>query len=139
MERYEIPVSQRLNIKNGADLILADGTVVPNSEITLPSNPPKSYAFCTDTILLKEIIPVIKEVDLLYHEATFAGDLAELAKKTFHSTSLQAAELAKLANAKKLLIGHFSSRYKSVTALVDESRTIFPETYAANDGDNFVL
>jgi len=139
LERYEIPVSQRQNIKNGADFILANGTVVPNSEITLPSNPPKSYAFCTDTIFLKEIIPVIEDVDLLYHEATFAGDLAELAKKTFHSTSLQAAELAKLANVKKLLVGHFSSRYKSVTALVDESRTIFPETYAANDGDSFVL
>lgn len=133
--RYEIPVSQRLNIKSGADLVLSDGTVIPNSEITIPARPPRSYAFCTDTIFIDEIIPIIEGVDLLYHEATFAADLKDLAKKTFHATSVQAAEIARLAHVKKLLIGHFSSRYKDVTPLVIEARTIFPETYAANDGD----
>lgn len=133
--RYDIPVSQRLNIKNGADLVLPDGSVIPNSEITIPSKPPRSYAFCTDTIFKKEIAPIIEGADLVYHEATFAAELKDLAKKTFHSTSVQAAEIARLARAKKLLIGHFSSRYKDVSTLVDEARTIFPETYAANDGD----
>ena len=139
LSRYEVPVSQRLNITNGADLILADGTVIPNSQITLPPNPTRSYAFCTDTLFLKKIVPTIEGVDLLYHEATFAGDLAVLAKKTFHSTSVQAAEMAKTAKVKKLVIGHFSSRYKSVLPLVEEARVIFPETYEANDGDCFEL
>jgi len=139
LERFDIPVSQRLNIKGGADLVLPDGNVVPNIELTIPSAPSRSYAFCTDTLPCKEIIPTIKDVDLLYHEATFAGDLEDLAKKTFHSTSLQAAEIAKLSNAKKLLIGHFSSRYKSASPLVEEARTVFPETFAAEDGACFEL
>jgi ribonuclease Z len=139
LELYEIPVSQRANIKMGADLILIDGTVIPNSEITQPPKPARSYAFCTDTIIQKNIIPTIERADLLYHEATFGGDLSELARKTFHSTSVQAAELAKLAGVKKLVIGHFSSRYKSTVTLVEEARAVFPETYAANDGDCFEL
>lgn len=139
LEKYDIPVSQRLNIKEGADLVLPDGTIVANSQLTAPSAPSRSYAFCTDTIFLKKILPIIEGVDLLYHEATFAGDLEELARKTFHSTSLQAAELAILAKAKKLLIGHFSSRYKSATPLVEEARTIFPDTFAAEDGACFEL
>ncbi len=139
LERYDVPVSQRSNIKNGADLILADGSVIPNKELTLPANPTRGYAFCTDTIFKKDIVSIIAGADLLYHEATFSGDLADLARKTFHSTSVQAAELALLADVKKLVIGHFSSRYKSVTSLVEEAREIFPETYAANDGDCFDL
>jgi ribonuclease Z len=135
LEIYEVPVSQRSNIKNGADLILADGSVIPNVELTLPANPARSYAFCTDTIFKKDIVSIIAGADLLYHEATFAGDLADLARKTFHSTSVQAAELAKLAGVKKLVIGHFSSRYKSVSPLLEEARAIFPETQAASDGD----
>jgi ribonuclease Z len=139
LERYEVPVSQRSNIKNGADLVLADGSVIPNIELTLPANPARSYAFCTDTIFKKDIVSIIAGADLLYHEATFAGDLADLAGKTFHSTSVQAAELAKLAGVKKLVIGHFSSRYKSVSPLLEEARAIFPETQAASDGDCYDL
>lgn len=137
--KYDVPVSQRQNIKKGADLVMPDGLVVPNSEITLPADAPRSYAFCTDTIFKKEIIPVIEGVDLLYHEATFAADLADLAKKTFHTTSVQAAEMARLSKVRKLVIGHFSARYKDISTLVEEARTIFPETYAANDGDCFEL
>jgi ribonuclease Z len=107
--------------------------------LTLPANPVRSYAFCTDTLYLKKIVPTIEGVDLLYHEATFASEMAELAKKTFHTTTTQAAELAKEAQVKKLVIGHFSSRYKSVSSLAEEARQIFPETYAANDGDCFEL
>lgn len=134
LEKYEVPVSKRMGIKGGADYLLPDGTVVPNVELTIPSRPPRKYAFCTDTLFREELIPVIREVDLLYHEATFASDLADLAKKTYHSTSLQAAELAMKAGAKKLLIGHFSSRYKDVSHLVDEARSLFPLTFAAEEG-----
>ncbi len=136
---YDIPVSQRLNIKNGADLTLPDGSVIPNCDLTLPPSPTRSYAFCTDTIFRKEILPTIEGVNLLYHEATFASDLAALAKKTFHTTSSQAAEMAKSAEVKKLIIGHFSSRYKNISQLVEEARAIFPETYDVNDGDTFEL
>lgn len=139
LELYEVPVSQRQNIKHGADLLLADGTVVPNSILTLPPAPIRSYAFCTDTLFRKEVVPHIEGATLLYHEATFAADLANLAKKTFHTTSVQAAELAKLAGVKQLVIGHFSSRYKDVALLVEEARAIFPETRAANDGDCYEL
>lgn len=139
LEKYEVPISQRSNIKNGADLVLADGTIIPNEQLTHPASPARSYAFCTDTLYLPKILPTIMGVDLLYHEATFSGDLSDLAKKTFHSTSVQAAEIARSAEAKKLIIGHFSSRYKSVESLVEEARAIFPETYAANDGDVFEI
>jgi len=139
LERYEIPVSQRNNIKNGADLLLPDGSVVPNRELTLPAKPPRTYAFCTDTIVRKEIVPLLEGTDLLYHEATFAANLSDLAGKTFHTTTVQAAGLASQARVKKLVIGHFSSRYKDVAPLVDEARVIFPETFAANDGDCFEL
>ncbi len=137
LRQYEVPIAQRAAIKHGADLILPDQTVVPNNELTLPSYPPRTYAFCTDTIYKKEIIPIVQDAGLLYHEATFADDLKDLAKKTFHTTTKQAAQLALKANAGKLLIGHFSSRYKSIDHLVEEAREIFPETYAANDGDCF--
>lgn len=139
LEKYEIPIAQRLNIKGGADLMLEDGTIVPNSELTLPSKPTRSYAFCTDTILLKENAPLIEGVDLLYHEATFDAELVDLARKTFHTTSLQAAELAVLAKVKKLLLGHFSSRYKNVSRLEEEARTVFPESYAVSDGDCYEM
>lgn len=139
LEKYDIPVSQRLNIKNGADLLLPDGRVVPNVELTCAPEPPRSYAFCTDTVFRKSIVPTIEGVDLLYHEATFAGELEDLARKTYHSTTLQAAEMARLANARKLVLGHFSSRYKDVEPLAEEARTIFPDTVAACDGDCFEL
>jgi len=139
IEKYNIPPSQRQNIKKGADWLLEDGTTVPNTAITQPSDPPRSYAFCTDTLFRKEIVSTIAGADLLYHEATFAADLEDLARKTFHTTSMQAAEIARMAQVKKLVIGHFSSRYKDVAPLVAEARAIFPETHAANDGDCFEL
>lgn len=139
LEKYDVPISQRSNIKHGADLVLSDGTVIPNKQLTHPASPSRSYAFCTDTLYLPRIMPTIQGVDLLYHEATFGGDLSDLAKKTFHSTSVQAAEIARSAGAKKLVIGHFSSRYRTVDHLVEEARLIFPETYAANDGDVYEI
>jgi len=134
-----IPIRDRVAIKGGADYCTPDGKIIPNLELTFPSDPVRSYAFCTDTVFRKQIIPIIENVDLLYHEATFADELSDLALKTYHSTSKQAAQLAVEARVKKLIIGHFSSRYKNVTTLVDEARVVFPNTFPANDGDRFDL
>jgi ribonuclease Z len=134
-----IPFLDRIRIKKGADLVLPDGSLVPNSELTLPAENPRSFAYCTDTIMLKKIIPVIEGVDLLYHEATFSDEVKDLAVKTYHSTAKQAAQIALEANVGKLIIGHFSSRYKDVNILVEEAREIFPNTFAVKDGDNFEI
>ncbi len=139
IEYLKVPIRERVAIKNGADYQKPDGTIIPNSELTYPSDPVRSYAFCTDTVPRKQIIPFIRNVDLLYHEATFSHDLKDLALKTYHSTSKQAAELATEAGVKKLIIGHFSSRYKNVAPLVEEARTVFPNTFPANDGERFEL
>jgi len=134
-----IPFLDRIRIKKGADLVLSDGSVIPNSDLTLPAEKPRSFAYCTDTVMLEKIIPVIEGADLLYHEATFSDAVSELAVKTYHSTAKQAAQIALKANVGKLIIGHFSSRYKDVNVLVDEAREIFPNTYAVNDGDHFEI
>lgn len=134
LEFHKIPVSEILSIKKGNDFIKPDGAVVPNSHLTLDREPGKSYAFCSDTAYLEDVVPYIKDVDLLYHEATFSDQDSERAKETFHSTASQAANIAKLSNAKQLIIGHFSARYKDVTLLVDQARKIFPNTTAAVEG-----
>jgi ribonuclease Z len=134
-----IPFPDRIRLKKGEDYILPDGTVIPNQELTFPAEKPRSYAYCTDTIVRENIIPVIEGVDLLYHEATFSDSVKDLAEKTFHSTAKQAARIALKANVGKLIIGHFSSRYKNANVLVEEAREIFPNTYAANDGDRFEI
>ncbi len=137
IKEYNIPVKDIVRIKQGADFTLPDGTSIPNALLTLPPQEPRSYAYCTDTRPNKENIPLLKGVDLLYHEATFAQEDASLAHETFHSTARQAAELAAEAEAGKLLIGHFSSRYKDISLLETEAREIFPDTTVVNDGDRF--
>jgi len=134
-----IPIRNRVAIKGGADYLTPEGRIIPNSELTFPPDPVRSYAFCTDTLPRNQIIPAIKDADLLYHEATFCDDLNDLALKTYHTTAKQAAMIAVEAGAKKLIIGHFSSRYKNERVLVDEARTVFPNTFAANDGARFEL
>ncbi|HEY3390807.1 MAG TPA: ribonuclease Z [Prolixibacteraceae bacterium] len=135
----KVPIKDRVAIKAGANFQTPEGRIIPNADLTFPPDPVRSYAFCTDTVCRKQIIPIIENVDLLYHEATFADELSDLALKTYHTTAKQAAQLAIQANVKKLIIGHFSSRYKSVKPLVDEAREVFPNTYPANDGDIFEL
>lgn len=139
VEELNIPFLDRIRIKKGADLLLQDGSVIPNCELTLPAQKPRSFAYCTDTKMVEKIVPFIEGVDLLYHEATFSDTEKELAEKTYHSTAKQAARIALKANAGKLIIGHFSSRYRNVKPLVDEAREIFSNTYAVNDGDNFEI
>jgi len=137
ISEYNIPLKDIVKIKQGEDFILPDGTCIQNSVLTLPPPLPRSYAYCSDTRPNKENIPLLKDVNLLYHEATFAHEDASLAHETYHTTARQAAELAAEAGAGKLIIGHFSSRYKDLSSLEAEARKIFPGTIAVNDGDRF--
>lgn len=134
IEKYNIPVVRIPAIKKGADFITEGGTVIPNGEITLPGPEPLSYAYCSDTMYFSRLSAFVKDVTLLYHEATFGSGLMELAVVTGHSTAREAARTALDANAGKLLIGHFSSRYNCIDELVNEAREIFAETYPAVDG-----
>jgi ribonuclease Z len=139
VEKYSIPLAEIVKIKQGGDYTTHEGRVIPNSELTYFASIPRSYAYCSDTRFFESLAPMVQGVDILYHEATFGTDMAKMAKATGHSTASQAATIAKLAGVKKLVIGHFSSRYKDIKPLLDESREIFPETYPANDGDTFTI
>jgi ribonuclease Z len=137
ISRYGIPVPRLAAIKKGADFVDENGRLVRNEELTKEGAQPISYAYCSDTRYFKRLASFVKNVDLLYHEATFGAENAELAKITGHSTTLEAARVALDANAGTLLIGHFSSRYRKVEPLVSEARQIFRETYAAVDGSTY--
>lgn len=134
LAEYEVPVEQIPSLKAGKDFITSDGRRIPNSRITLPPLLPRSFAYCSDTRFTESILPWIKGVDLLYHEATFAEDKRLQAEETYHSTAAQAATIARKAGVRTLLIGHFSSRYLHVEPLLEEARAIFPETYPAEEG-----
>ena len=131
---YQVPVRCMKDIKQGQDYVTPEGEVVPNSRLTRPAAPPKRYAFCSDTAYNRSIIPIIEGADLLYHESTFAEcDLAR-AKETFHSTARQAAEIARDAHVKRLVIGHYSARYEDLSELHREAEAVFPGTILGNEG-----
>ena len=136
---YRVPVFELNRIKNGEDYVTPDGTVVPNHRLTTPSDPPRSYAYCSDTAYLKSIVPQIKGVDLLFHEGTFAQCDAARAKETYHTTAAQAAEIALEAEAKQLVIGHFSARYEDESILLKEAQAIFPSTLLAKENLRITL
>lgn len=137
VKALNIPVEQFYEIKNGADFIKDDGTVIRNNEITNNPHRVRSYAFCSDTSYFEPIIPQIKNVDLLYHETTFMQDRAEAAADKFHATTIEAATIAKKAEVKRLIIGHFSNRYDDPKLLLDEAQTVFKNTQLALDGKVF--
>ena len=130
----EIQTCDYHNIKAGKDVVLENGEIIKNEELTLPPTKTKSYAFCSDTSYKEDIVPIIKEVDLLYHEATFLSDREDLAKKTKHSTAKQAAQIALQANVNQLIIGHYSSRYKNIELFKEEASTIFQNVILAETG-----
>ena len=139
VQNYEIETCYFQNIKNGKDIILEDGRIVLNSELTFNPEQPKSYAFCSDTIYNESIIPIIKNVDVLYHETTFLESEAALAKKTMHSTAKEAARIALQANCNQLILGHYSTRYESIKLFREEAQTIFENTLLGDDGKVFEL
>lgn len=130
---YQVPEYAINQIKNGADWTTPDGEIIPNRYFTRPSEPARSYAYCSDTCYLPELQEHLKNVDLLFHEATFGKDLEKRAQETFHTTAEQAATLARDSQAGRLCIGHFSARYEDETPLLHEAREIFPNTILARE------
>jgi ribonuclease Z len=137
IDELDIPLEKIAEIKEGADFVKENGEVVPNASITKPRPHSASYAFCSDTAFHPPIIDQIKNVDLLYHEATFLQAMADRAKATFHSTAEQAATIAHRAGAKQLIVGHYSARYKDVTPFYEEASQIFPNTLLAEEGKSY--
>ncbi len=135
----EIEICDYQNLKNGKDFILQNGELITNDSLTFEPTKPLSYAFCSDTAYSESIVPIIKNTDLLYHEATFLDDKIELAKTTKHSTASQAATIAKMAKVSQLIIGHYSNRYKSKDDFLIESKVIFNNTQLAEEGKTFEI
>lgn len=138
LHEYQIPIASYQDLKNGEDFEYK-GKIIPNDELTTPARKARSYAFCSDTRYDESILPAIKNVNLLYHEATFLSDKKERAKETFHSTAADAATIALKAGVKRLIIGHFSARYKNLYPLLEEAREVFPDTTLAIEGDSFKI
>ena len=130
---HQIPLWMINRIKNGEDYVKEDGTLVPNSVLTIPSDKARTYAYCSDTSFQPHIVEQIKGADLLFHEATFAQSEAIRARQTLHSTAKQAATIARDAEAKRLVIGHFSARYDTEDVLLEEAQSIFPSTILAKE------
>jgi ribonuclease Z len=136
---YEIPAAYYERLKEGLDYETRSGGIIKNEWVTLPGIPPKSYAFCADTIYDESIAAKTKDVSLLYHETTYLKDLEARAADRFHSTTLQAAAIAKKANAQKLLIGHFSSKYETLEPFLEETIREFPNTQLAIEGVTYYV
>lgn len=130
---YGVPVYELNRIKNGADYVTPDGEVIANERLTRPSDPPRSYAYCSDTLPLASVVEQVRGADLLFHEATFVEEDAPRAKETFHTTAAQAAAIAREAGVKRLLVGHFSARYDNEDLLLEQACAVFPETMLAKE------
>lgn len=135
--KYGISRASFQNIKNGKDVILEDGTVIPNIELTFDPPVPKSYAYCSDTGYDPDMVPQIKNVNVLYHESTFLESEKRLSTKTKHATAKEAAAIAKAANVGTLILGHYSTRYKSIEVFKVEAESVFPNVQLADDGKTF--
>lgn len=136
---YEIPAAFYEKLQQGFDYANKKGSIVPNEEVTIPGPRPRSYAYCADTIYDERIAEKVKDVDLLYHEATYLKDLHERAAARYHSTTIQAAEIAKKAGAGKLLIGHFSSKYENLDEFLTEASAVFGNTELALQGSCYMI
>lgn len=134
IECYGVPKSQINNIKAGMDWVTEEGEVIPNSRLVRPADAPRSYAYCSDTRYLPRLAEWVKGVNLLYHEATFDEEHVIRAQQTCHSTARQAAQTALDAEAKKLVVGHYSGRIKDENVLLAEAQEVFPETVLGREG-----
>ena len=133
--RYGLSLAEIGTLKRGEAVLRPDGQVIPNSEAAYIPYEPRSYAYCSDTAPFPQLKEWVKGVTLLYHESTFPAEMEEMAAKTYHSTTLQAAQMAKDAGVGRLLVGHYSSRFPSLDFFLDELRSIFPNTDLAHDMD----
>src|SRR5690606_25128103 len=134
-----VPTTLLPAIKRGQDYTAPDGTVHRWQELTIDPAQPRSYAYCSDTVRTPGYLPYIQQVDLLYHEATFLHEMHDRAVATYHTTALQAAEIAAEVGAKKLLIGHYSARYKDLKPRLHESKSVFPDTQLALEGSWYTI
>jgi len=137
LANHDISVEDIIKIKNGEVFIDTSGNIYRNADITITPPPPRSFAYCSDTRYFEPAIPFINGSDLLYHEATFMEEMNETAHEKYHSTAIDAAKTAKLAQVDELIIGHFSARYKELEKLLDEARSVFPNTTLAQEGKIF--
>ena len=136
---YDIPSASYHKLQNGEDYISTDGTVVKNELLTIENVKPKSYAFCADTIYDESLCGIIADADLMYHESTYPAALVEKAAERFHSTTKQAATIALKANARKLLIGHFSAKFENLMQFESEAREVFTNTELAAEGTTYLV
>ncbi len=134
---YKIPLCYCNNIKNGESFTLEDGTIIPSTSLTKPADPPRKYAYCSDTAYIPELYKLIQGVDLLYHEATYCQDMLSNALLYGHSTAFQAAQVAKKAKVKKLILGHYSARYDDEDKILQEAIKVFPNTSLTHELDVF--
>ncbi|MCQ2197628.1 MAG: ribonuclease Z [Bacteroidaceae bacterium] len=139
LEAYGIPVSQINNIKAGLGWVNEDGELIPSERLTRPAEPPRSYAYCSDTMYKPSLAELIKGVNLLFHEATFGEEYVKRAQQTGHSTARQAGMMAKAAGAKQLVIGHYSGRVKDEVAHLNEAKAEFENTELAKEGKVFTI
>jgi ribonuclease Z len=139
IEELQIPIAALEALKSGDDYITPEGTVIINTVLTTDPLPPRKYAYCSDTIYNKDLLPQLQNADLIYHESTFMEDMRARADQTMHSTAKDAANIAKEAGAKRLLLGHFSARYKDLNPLLEEARSVFPQAYLAQEGEKYFV
>ena len=139
LERYQIPFQKIPEIKSGSDFIQEDGTIIPHDQLVHPPVAGRSYAYCSDTMYTENYLDIIQGADLLYHESTFAHELLSLAIRTMHSTALQAATIARKAKVAKLILGHYSSRYRDTGVLLKEARKVFLATEAGEGGKRYTV
>ena len=137
--KYGLTLTEIGTLKRGEDVVRADGQVISNSDAAYIPYVPRSYAYCSDTAPFPELSRWVKGVTLMYHESTFPAEMGEMAAKTYHSTTLQAARTALDAGAGRLIVGHYSSRFPSVEFFLDELRSVFPNTDLAHDMDVFEI
>ena len=139
IQHYNIPWQLLDGIKAGGDYVAPDGTLVRHADLILPAAPARSYAYCSDTVYFPELAGYVQGVDLLYHESTFLSDMQNEATERGHSTAAQAARIAKQAGVGRLLLGHFSARYATVSGHEREARGIFPRSYAVKDLQRYAV
>lgn len=137
LDFYNVPLYRRAAIKEGEDFVQPDGTVVPNSLLSLDPPSPRSYAYCSDTMRDTRVAEAVRGATVLYHEATYADDKTRQARDRGHSTARQAAEIALMAKVPTLVIGHYSQAYRDETLLLEQAREVFPNTLAAREGLTF--